>query len=220
MSRLVQQLPQLETGINLLESQERTSFHRLALNHLLANPDEAYWVDSRNNSSTYALNQMAPEPEVLDRLRIARAFTAYQHYSLVEELIIQLDREVELVLMPFLTSLYEDDEVNQAEAMELLERVVELLQEQVEEHGLTVLVSMPDCQSQEIYGMVNQAAGNVIEAESTDSGISFDSEGFESKVYPVDGTLQTTWGYWRDILGQNRTAEERFRERVEAVGTY
>lgn len=67
---------------------------------------------------------------------------------------------------------------------------------------------------------IKQAADNAIEAGSTETGVSFDADGFESKVYPVDGALQTTWGYWKDILGQNRTIEEKFLEKVEAVGTY
>ena len=53
------------------------------LDHLLLHDGPAFWVDANGHATTTVLAQIAPSRRLLDRIHIARGFTAYQHYGAV-----------------------------------------------------------------------------------------------------------------------------------------
>jgi len=57
------------------------------LDHLLLHAGPAFWVDANGHATTTTLSQIAPSRRrLLDRIHVARGFTAYQHYGAVSDL--------------------------------------------------------------------------------------------------------------------------------------
>ena len=74
-------LPSLDDGITLLDvegSRGVPILQSLVLDHLLFHDGPAFWVDA-NGHATTTLAQIAPSRRLLDRIHVARGFTAYQH---------------------------------------------------------------------------------------------------------------------------------------------
>ena len=56
------------------------------LDHLLLHDGPAFWVDANGHATTTTLAQIAPSQRLLNRIHVARGFTAYQHYGAVCDL--------------------------------------------------------------------------------------------------------------------------------------
>lgn len=69
--REVPELPTLDSGIHLLETDSRNSgaLQSLVLDHLLTQSDRtnAVWIDSHGNGSTQPFARLAPSMRVLNR---------------------------------------------------------------------------------------------------------------------------------------------------------
>jgi len=79
-------LPQLDDGITLLDVEGGRGvpiLQSLVLDHLLLNDGPAFWVDANGHATTATLAQISPSQRLLDRIHVARGFTAYQHYGAV-----------------------------------------------------------------------------------------------------------------------------------------
>jgi len=82
-------LPQLDDGITLLDVEGGRGvpiLQSLVLDHLLLNDGPAFWVDANGHATTTTLAQIAPSQRLLNRIHVARGFTAYQHYGAVCDL--------------------------------------------------------------------------------------------------------------------------------------
>lgn len=82
-------LPKLDTGVTLLDIDGDRGvpiLQSLVLDRLLMHDGPAFWVDAQGHATTAGLAQLAPSPRLLDRIHVARGFTAYQHYSAVQDL--------------------------------------------------------------------------------------------------------------------------------------
>ncbi|MBX0297227.1 hypothetical protein [Haloarcula nitratireducens] len=76
--------PSLEAGITLLDidgNRGVTVLQSLVLDHLLLSDGPAFWIDADGHATTTSLAQLAPSRRLLDRIHVARGFTAYQHYA-------------------------------------------------------------------------------------------------------------------------------------------
>ena len=79
-------LPSLDDGITLLDidgSRGVPILQSVVLDHLLMHDGPAFWVDANGHATTTTLAQIAPSQRLLDRIQVARGFTAYQHYGAV-----------------------------------------------------------------------------------------------------------------------------------------
>ena len=96
------ELPSLDPGITLLETDERMtgSFQSLVLDQLLLEQGSAVWIDAHGHGTTHPLTRITPSMRVLDRIRIARAFSPWQHQSLVEDLTGELSTETTIAVLP------------------------------------------------------------------------------------------------------------------------
>ena len=82
-------LPSLGDGITLLDVEGGRGvpiLQSLVLDHLLLHDGPAFWIDANGHATTTTLAQIAPSQRLLNRIHVARGFTAYQHYGAVCQL--------------------------------------------------------------------------------------------------------------------------------------
>jgi hypothetical protein len=133
---------------------------------------------------------------------VARAFTAYQHHSLVRAVARQAAPNTGLVVAPCLASLYRDDDVPDREAADLFESSLTVLGELADVLDVPVLVTAERENSQDdLDALVADYAADEIECTRTDAGLKYASEDFETTVYLSDGYWQTTIPYWVELFG-------------------
>jgi len=193
-------VPTLDAGMTLLRppGPRSTAVHRVALATLAATTGVAYWVDARNAADTYALYDLADSARRLDRLRVARAFTAYQHHTLGRRLVERVDARTGLLVVPNVAALYRDEDVPRYRRERLLDSTVRTLAALADAREIPTLVSVP---ADYDAGPVADHADREVRCERTDLGYRFDGPGVETTVYVQDGYWQTTIPYWVDLFG-------------------
>jgi hypothetical protein len=180
------------------------ALHRVALRTIQDTDGPVYWVDARNTASTYALSQLAPAERVLEEIRIARAFTAYQHVRLVERVINRVTPRLGCIVAPNLPALYRDDDVPGHEATDMLDAVLDGLATLAETLEIAVLVSTTD--SDRLATKVTDRASQAIECTETAFGYRFDGDDVDAHGYWQGGYWQTTIPYWVDLFGPAETS--------------
>lgn len=176
------------------------ALHEIALQTVRGTDGLAYWVDVGNTASTYALSDLAPDERLLDRIRIARAFTAYQHYALVERVVNSVSPRTGCLVVPNVAASYRHEDVPDYDAEPLFESVVRALAHLAETLDLPVVATgagPDDGLSATLAGYAHRE----LECEETTEGYRFEGEDFETDVYWTDSYWQTTLPYWVDLLG-------------------
>lgn len=199
--RLGDQLPTLEPGVTHLTvpGPRSTALHQVALHNAATWTGPVYWVDARNTASTYTLHALAPDERVVSRLRIGRAFTAYQHVSLVERVINRVTPRTGGIILPNLSSLYRDDDVPDHEADAFIGSVADSLAVVADVYDIPVLVT--ETTADELADTLTTRADRHLQCEQTGMGYRFEGEGVETTVYWQDGAWQTTIPYWVELVG-------------------
>jgi len=197
-------LPDLDAGLTHLRSPgpRSTALHRLVVSELTERDGRVFWLDVRNAATTYALYELAPHHRVLDGVRVARAFTAYQHHTLATRLARAVDGRTAMVVAPNCASLYRDDDVPDYEADDLYEATATLLAEVGRTFDVPVLATT-DASDAPLPPTV-AADARVVDCERTSQGLHYAAEDFETTVYVADGYWQTTIPYWVDLFGVAR----------------
>lgn len=197
------ELPTLDPGVQLLDVQAAgraaatEPLAALAVDHLLTAGGRACWVDAGGHARTGPLTRLAPGPRLLERVRVARGFTAHQHAELVRRLATEVDDDTALLVVPALDLRYREDEAANGRA--LLLRSLARLARVAREHAVPVL--MTRTRADDFAAPVATAAERTIACERTQFGPRFRAEGFETLVYPQgDGTVQTTLAFWQSVL--------------------
>jgi hypothetical protein len=206
--------PPLDPGLTRLRADDApAALYRLVVDALARRDGTALWVDARNRADSYALYEAAEDrPTVLDDLRIARAFTAYQHHTLVRNAVAEVTPETDLLVVPRLAALYRDDDVPGGEARALLRSTLATLTELADSADVAVLVTCretgpdgattdPSADTDRLAAMVADAVDHGIRVESTRFGYRFDAPGFETRAYADLQGWQTTIPYWVDLFG-------------------
>jgi len=219
----VPELPRLDGDVYLLEptspgsrSRRRTvlgNLHALALDTALSAGGDVVWVDAQGHATTHSFTRVAPSERALQRVQVARAFTTHQHHTLIEQVgrwsrggaispfgYPETDRPAVLVC-PALDALYRAGELREGESKELLTRAVATVTAVAREHDIPVLLTRTRADS---FTDPVEAAATTITLERTEFGPQFECEAldFETLVYPGDdGTVQTTFAFWRQVLG-------------------
>jgi hypothetical protein len=228
-------LPSLDDGITLLDVEGGRGvpiIQSLVLDHLLLHDGPAFWVDANGHATTNSLAQMAPSQRLLDRIHVARGFTAYQHYGAVYDLSSAVNQFIQkstantdirgrqssdrkedvsphtpsLIVAPAVDAQYRgDDSLNETHAETLQARTLARLAAYADGYDVPVLVTRSI--ASEFTKPVVRAADNHLECEQTRMGPRFIGEDFETLVYPIgDGTYyQTTFAYWRQLLAARAT---------------
>lgn len=200
-------LPSLDEGITLLTvegSRGVPALQSLVVDHLLVADGPAVWVDAGGHATTTTLARIAPSERILDRIRVARGFTAYQHYAAVCDIPDGLganEQSPSLLVAPALDAQYRaDDTLGTEQARRLQTRALARLAAYASEFDVPVLVTCSERDS--FTDPVESAADRSLHCEQTPMGPRFVGDEFETLVYPVgDGAYyQTTLSYWRDLL--------------------
>ncbi|WP_232685749.1 hypothetical protein [Halobacterium zhouii] len=209
----VDALPALDSGVTLLRGAEsvgesksgvqdrRTELAALALAELDRRDGPVRWVDARNHVSTHALTDGARRPRVLERVLVARAFTAHQHHSLVRQLVADAARPTALVVAPAVDDLYADEDLLTGEAERLRDATLSTLHALAEACDVPVLVTASDDE------IVAEYAHEELAVEETRFGPRFEGAGGETTAYWSRGGWQTTVPYWVDIYGAVEATE-------------
>jgi hypothetical protein len=194
------QLPSLESGVTLLETEDApAALYRLVGRHLAdaESGAPAYWLDARNAASPATIREHAPGTAART-IQVARAFTGYQHYELVRGLLGRIDPDASLIVAPNLGALYAEDDVPEYEADAMIEVVCSLLERVAEALDVPVLVTAP---GPTYADRARAAADRVLTATRTSAGLRVEGPDFQTDVYWSAGGFQTTIAYWVDLLG-------------------
>ena len=195
-------LPDLQQGITLLDADSAvgTAIHALAVDHVLLSGGDAVWIDTGTHARTEPLTELAPSPRVLDRIRVARGFTPFQHLDLLRSLPGLLTDDTNLVVVPELDRYYRDDSLFADEGRDMLLSGIASLATAARNHGVAVLVTRAS--SDAFSEPIETAADQPLTCERTPFGPRFRTPDDETLVYPVDGGrwVQTTLSFWADIL--------------------
>jgi hypothetical protein len=195
-------LPELDSGIALLEysSAIETVIHALAVDHLCCSGGDAVWIDPGTHAQTAPLTELAPSDRILDRIRVARGFTPFQHLDLLRALPDMCTEKTSLVVVPDIDRSYRDESLIADEGKEMLLSGIASLAAVAREHDLTVLLTQAthDAFSEPVRTAVDQH----LTCEQTPFGPRFQTPDDETLVYPVEGGrwVQTTLSFWADIL--------------------
>ncbi len=200
-SLTIPELPSLEPGLTLLESEGdiRPLLQTLAIDELLLSSGRALWVGTGRYCTTETLAEVAPDRRVLDRVDIARGFTPYQHTALIRSLQEAITAETAVIVLPDIDARYRGDDVQGGDGQEMLVRALAQLARIARDHDLPILCtrSREDAFSKP----VEAAAAATLEAKETPMGPRFVGEEFETLVYPLEGDwVQTTIAFWQEVL--------------------
>jgi hypothetical protein len=221
-------LPSLDDGITLLDvegSRGVPILQSLVLDHLLMHDGPAVWVDANGHATTTTLARIAPSRRLLDRIHVARGFTAYQHFGAVCNLPTAVNRIIRnstatdsgrprqpqnpdgsphtpsLIVAPAVDAQYRaDDSLGERHAATLQARTLARLRAYAEGYDVPVLLTRSE--RDEFTAPVARAANHHLECDHTRMGPRVRGEDFETLVYPVDdgAYYQTTFAYWRQLL--------------------
>jgi hypothetical protein len=169
---------------------------------------------------------------LLNRIHVARGFTAYQHYGAVCDLPAAVNQSIQtstadigtasrralgrdedtsshtptLIVAPAVDAQYRsDDTLGETHAKTLQARTLARLATYAEGYDIPVLVTR--AQRDDFTAPVATAADHHLKCEQTRMGPRVVGEDFETLVYPVDdgAYYQTTFAYWRQLLAARAT---------------
>ena len=173
--------------------------HQLACERLAETDGPAYWIDARNAATTHTLYDCAPSRRSLDALRIARAFTAYQHHSLVASVAERVTDRTSLVVATNVASLYRDPDLPESEQTALLAASLSTLHELSQRVDVPVLATTTDAGALDAQG--DDVVDRRVTCTQTREGIRLTGDGVETAGYWGRGYWQTTIPYWVDVCG-------------------
>lgn len=208
-------LPSLDPGGALLETDGRATgaLQSLVLDHLLVHDGPAYWIDGRRDAVTGTLARLAPSDRVLERIHVARGFTAYQHRALLDYLADQ-HLTPSLIVLPAFDYRYLQDDVR-GDADRLFESAIEAVGQLRTRFDVPVLLTCAEACPDALTPLVDQR----IRYERTRFGPQFVGEQFETLVYPAgDGTVQTTLAFWAEVLAARHETVEATAPEVRIHG--
>lgn len=201
------ELPGLDDGIRLLETEDRARYaiHALVLDHALGEQSDVYWIDANSMASAHPLTKLAPSEHVLESVLVSRAQTSYQYFSLVEHVLEFLQADTALLVATGFDRFYRDHDRGAEDGQDAMLRSLARIAGAARDYDLPVLLTR--CRSDEFSEPLETGAESVITYQETKMGPRFVGEDFETLVYPRRGGFQTTLAYWQRILAA-RHAEQ------------
>lgn len=194
------EFPSLDHGVTLLSADDRATgaLQSLVLDHLLLNDGDAYWVDSRNNATTTTLAKIAPSRRILDRIQVARAFTPFQHYSIVADLPGEITDSTSMIVLPAVEWFYSGDELHRGEGAAMLEGVLDTVSTIAAQRGIPVVISRHSTDRSD--DIIDDAVDTEIECTFTQFGPRFSGSEFETLLFDCGTGVQTTLAFWQRVL--------------------
>ena len=199
-------LPELAPGITLVDVDDDlgvTPVQALLLDRVLSSDGPAFWVDGANRANTTRLRELAPADRVLDRIEVARGFTAHQHTSLLDRLAGRLAarESPSVVVATGLDGMYRAADVDGELAKQMFIRAIASVARVARVHDVPVIVTR--CREGDFSRPLRRSAKTHLQCRKTAFGPRFEdaSGDTETLVYHTeDGWMQTTLAYWREVL--------------------
>ena len=199
-------LPELTPGVTLVDVDDElgvTPVQALLLDRVLGSDGPAFWVDGANGANTSRLRELAPADRVLDRIEVARGFTAHQHTSLLDRLAGRLSARgsPSVVVATGLDGMYRAVDVDGDLAEKTFVRAIASVARVARVHDVPVIVTR--CREDDFSRPLRRSARTHLRYRKTPFGPRFeDAAGdTETLVYHTeDGWIQTTLEYWREVL--------------------
>jgi len=152
------------------------------------------WIDTGNESSTYALS--AQKTEILDKVKIARAFTPFQHHTLIQNLEETIEDKTEILVIPNIDMMYSNGQINEWEAEELFKESWNKIKEIKQNYNIKILVSTVNS----VPGLkIKSEANHRIEIQETEQGDRYEGDKFQQNAYRRRNSLQTTLSAWQNM---------------------
>jgi hypothetical protein len=191
-------LPQLDDGITLLDVEGGRGvpiLQSLVLDHLLLHDGPAFWVGANGHATTTTLAQIAHSQRLLNRIHVARGFTASQHYGAICDLPTAVNKSIQtstadaraagrgapgrdedtsphtpaLIVAPAVDAQYRaDDTLGETHAKTLQARTLARLATYADGYDIPVLVTR--AQRDDFTAPVATVADNHLECEQTRMG--------------------------------------------------
>ncbi|QLG28939.1 hypothetical protein HUG10_15945 [Halorarum halophilum] len=195
-------LPTLDPGVLLLDIEGELGLeplHALVVDELLGTDGNAVWIDALGHARTTTFRELAPHRGYLDRVRLARGHTPWQHAALLDRLPTLVDESTSLIVAPAVDGLYRTDDIPEWQAKELLVRRLATLAGVSRTRDIPVLLTRTHTDG--ISEVIGNAAHRELECTNTRFGPRFMGDGHETLVYPQEnGWVQTTLAFWREVL--------------------
>ena len=199
-------LPELTPGVTLVDVDDDLGVapvQALLLDQVLGGDGPAFWVDGANRANTTRLRELAPGDHVLDRIEVARGFTAHQHTSLLDRLAGRLDARgtPSTVVATGLDGMYRGADIADELAEQMFIRAIASLARVARVHGVPVIVTRSH--EDGFSRPLRRAATAHLQCRSTPFGPQYEDAVGDKKtlVYHTDdGWMQTTLAYWREVL--------------------
>lgn len=192
-------VPTLEPGVTrLLDDDERSiAHHDLVLAHLQVDRGQVLWVDARDTASTYALYGRTRNRRLLASIEVARAWTAYQHHTLVRRLVKRATPRTRLLVLPNVCSLYRDDDLGNREAECLLAATLTTVSELADAIQVPALLTTMPSEREALEPYTDRD----LTWKRTRHGDTYAGDGFRPTAYRGPWWWQTTIPYWLDMVG-------------------
>jgi len=151
--------------------------------------DTTYYIDGGHRADPFAMARVMrvqrkdPRP-VLERVHIARAFTAYQMDSLIREALSELPSPPDLLIVSAIDSLFSDPEVDQEEAKGMLQNCIAALKKLAGMGTCVVLSAIGGSRESELLARISPHCSNW--ASFTDR-------------FPARVRIVTRGGLWQDF---------------------
>ncbi len=166
--------------MTLIDSSDRMVFdltHVLCVNGVSTLGQEVVWVDGGNCVDPYELGRICKRfgldrTEVLDSISVARAFTAYQLVSLIDE---RLEEEIArtgagMIIVSCLPDMFQDKEMRWSESYQLIKRCVERLHDLSRRKRTATLVTnyglMKLLQRKSLKSLLYSTADDIVRIEN------------------------------------------------------
>ncbi|WP_280585046.1 hypothetical protein [Halorubrum sp. Boch-26] len=145
---------------------------------MLGSDGPAFWVDGANSANTTRLRELAPADRVLDRIEVARGFTAHQHTSLLDRLAGRLAARASpsVVVATGLDGMYRAADVDGELAEQLFVRAIASVARVARVHDVPVIVTR--CREDDFSRPLRRSAKTHLQCQETAFGPRFeDAEG-------------------------------------------
>ena len=208
------ELPDLTPGVTLVDVDDDlgvTPVQALLIDQVLGDNSPAFWVDGANRANTTRLRELAPADRVLDRIEVARGFTAHQHTALLDRLAGRLAarNSPSVIVATGLDGMYRGADIDDELAEQMFIRAIASVARVARVHDVPVIVTR--CRNDEFSRPLRRAAATHLHCRATTVGPRFeDAAGdMETLVYHTDdGWIQTTLAYWQEVLEQRARIHE------------
>lgn len=185
--------PSIKNGWNCIETDTKLAFPALIKN-FAHKFERILWIDSSNSAKTHYFES---SPELLEKVSIARAFTALQHHQLCKNM-----GEYDLVVVPEIDRLYIESSLYRSETVELFEDMLQSL-------NSTIMYSTT-C---ELGKKATALKDHTIKVESTNQGLKYTDSTSVTRSYHLKNCVQTT------VTAYEEVNEKRWEEPIKPTET-